>query len=85
MSNEYNKYIANKSDLFKNSFHNSTHKYIWLNNYKIKFYFLISFNIFSLLIHNRSLNNNSINFTKKCNCQDCQVCYFVNQNSYIHI
>jgi hypothetical protein len=85
MSNEYNKYIANKSDLFKNSFHNSTHKYTWLNNYKIKFYFLISFNIFSLLIHNRSLNNNSINFTKKCNCQDCQVCYFINQNSYIFL
>jgi hypothetical protein len=37
------------------------------------------------LSHNRSLNNNLINFTKKFNFPDCQVCCFVNQNSYIFL
>jgi hypothetical protein len=85
MSNQYNKFICNKSNIIINSFNKTKQNFTWLNEYKIKFYFLISFNIFSLLIHNRSLINNSINYTKKCNIMNCQVCVFVNQNSYIFL
>ena len=86
MSNEHNKFIDNKKHLLINSFNDSAYKLTWLNEYKLKFYFLISFNVFSLLIHNRSLkNNNTNNFTKECNLPDCQVCCFVNQTSYIFL
>jgi hypothetical protein len=86
MSNEHNKFIDNKKHLLINSFNDSAYKLTWLNEYKLKFYFLISFNVFSLLVHNGSLkNNNTNNFTKKCNLPDCQVCCFVNQTSNIFL
>ena len=64
-SNEYNQLIVNKSSLFDVSFLQTQKSFTWLENYKLKFYFLISANIFSLLVHNRHLNN-KIHFTRKC-------------------
>ena len=80
--NEYNKFIINKIQVFKCSISETMNKFSWLTDYKLKFYNLISVNIFSILIHNRNLNNN-IHYTKKCNISSCKLCEFVNPNSYI--
>jgi hypothetical protein len=80
--NEYNKFIRNKSSLFDVSFSQIKTNFTWLDSYKLKFYFLISANIFSLLIHNRHLNN-KIYFTRKCLSDNCKFCDYVNPNSYI--
>ena len=82
--NEYNKLIVNKSSLFDVSFLQTQTNFTWLENYKLKFYFLISANIFSLLIHNRHLNN-KMHFTRKCLYDNCKFCNFVNPNSYIFL
>ena len=71
--------------MLKNSFDETRNNFNWLQNYKLKFYFLISFNIFSLLIHNRSLNSIKPHYTTACNQICCKTCEFVNSNSYIYL
>ena len=44
---KHNKFIDNKKHLLINSFNDSAYKFTWLNEYKLKFYFLISVNVFS--------------------------------------
>jgi hypothetical protein len=80
--NEYNKLIVNKTSLFEVLFLQTQTSFTWLENYKLKFYFLISSNIFSLLIHNRHLNN-TMHFTRQCLYDNCKFCDFVNPNTYI--
>ena len=81
---EFNRSFNNKNNIFDKSLVQTKNSINWLENYKFKFYFLISPNLFSIFIHNKRLENNTCH-TKKCLAINCSTCSYINSNSYIFL
>ena len=82
--NEFNRSFIQKNELYNNSLSHIQKAFQWLIDYKLKFYFLISLNLFSIFIHKKKLVYTNCH-TRKCLINNCNICEFVNSNSYIFL
>lgn len=73
--NEFNKFFENKRPSVNNALNKTKVNFSWLNNYKLNFYYSVSYNIFSILIHEKSFMNVFKN--RKCELMNCNTCNFV--------